>query len=395
MNKVDKNNIYMENIFIISMMSMLFTQFRLFSLPIGIGEIGLLGLGLIILIKVIKEKINLTFLFKNPFVIFWLLTFLLLAISYLWVNIMDIHHSDTNVIHDILAYGFVLYCIGLFLMLEKFFNISINIIMERMLYYSILFYGVLLAFTFLFGTAVGITGHYFAVERYMGLSSNPNQLALLFTIIPFMIFAYSKGCKTKLYNNDINAYLSLLSIIIIWYISSRGLVIGVVLGILLIVPYYFNKQIKKMMLFLYLILIILILYNYSSIIDMLFSRGMGGLTHRIELWGNGIELIKLSPFIGFGPGAHVSTIVDMSHYWEVHNTFLDLLLQTGMVGLIAYLILLYKISSNLIRNGNIFLIAAFVALIVFSSVHFVLRHPIFWFYLFYFYQVRNNKKCVE
>jgi len=392
MNKLYINKEIISSIFVVSMIIILFTQLRIFNLPIGFGEFGLLLLGLIIFLQLLIEKKNIFFQFKHLFIVFWVIIFITLILSYLWVNIMNIHSTNTNVIHDIMAYGFVMYCILLFILLDKHYNLDFGILVERISYYSLLFYGILLGVTYCFGDVLGITLKYENIARYVGLSSNANQLALVFTIIPFLILFYNKEYKTNLYDNiNINLLLFILSIFIIYWISSRGLILALVIMFILVGIFYLYQKYNKIILWLYIALLSLIILNYDLIIHMLFIKGIGSFEHRIELWTNAIELFQLSPLIGFGPGAHVSTVVNLSHYWEVHNTFLDLLLQVGIIGLSLYIFLLYKIGKNLFVYGNILLFAAFCVLILFSSVHFVLRHPIFWLYLFYFYQVGKHK----
>lgn len=389
------NNLYLKkefisNIFIISMIIMLFTQLRLFNLPIGIGEIGLLLLGVISLFQFMKEKKSIFYCFKHLFIIFWLFIFIILLL-YLWINITDIHQSNKNLVHDILAYGFIFYNIILFITLENLYDLNFKILMERLVYYSIIFYSVLLAFSFSFGDFLGITLNYMNVERYVGLSLNANQLALVFTIIPFLVLFYDKNSQTNLYENKtINLLLFLLSVFIIYSIASRGLVLSLLIITMLTVVIYLFRQYPKSVSLLFFLLISIIIINYQLLIELLFIQGIGGFKHRIELWENALELIKLSPLIGFGPGAHVSSVVNPNIYWEAHNTFLDLTLQVGIIGLIAYIFLLYSISKGLIINKKYLLFSAFSVLVLFSSVHFILRHPLFWLYLFYFYQFRKS-----
>jgi len=401
MNRLFMNKEFISNLFIFSIITMLFTQLRLFHLPIGIGEIALLLLGLISTLELYQKRKNIMAIFNHIFVFFWFIIFFILLTSYTWVNVMNIHSSDTNVIHDILSYGFILYSIMLFLLLKKYYNLNFDLLMERISYYSVLIYAVLLAITYCFGELLGITLNYENVARYVGLSANANQLALMFTVIPFFILYFNKNNVTNLYENKYsNIILFILSIFIVYWIASRGLNIAIIIGCCFIVMYYIysrfsNRKILLLSIIISIIISIFVFYSYMDLVKLFFYKGIGSYTHRLELWGNAMELITFSPIIGFGPGAHVSTVVDPSHHWEVHNTFLDLLLQVGILGLFAYIFLLYKIGNNLIKHKQRILLVAFCALILFSSVHFVFRHPIFWFYLFYFYQVGKSKTCVE
>ncbi len=400
MNKIYLDNKKISIIFIVSLIFISFTQLRLFNLPIGFGEIGLLFLGFLAIKKIyLFNKINIIkYLYDDIFVKYFIIFIFILISAYIYNILVNNHKTDTNLIHDILAYGFIFYLILLFKILNNYMKINFKFIMSKMILYLVIFYGFLLIFTLLYGDASGITYKYTGMSRYTGLSKNPNQLALLFTIIPFILMAFYKD-NNIYFEKEYIFGLVLLSIVIGYMSHGRALLVAWMISFALIMFYHIYiksfKNFKIIFFSIFLITFIGIFFYLNEIILILFSKGMGGLTHRIELWTNAIELIKTSPFIGFGPGAHVSSIVNVNTYWEVHNTFLDLTVQTGIIGLSCYLFLLYKIGKNLYNHGNIYLMSAFIALIIFSTFHFILRQPIFWFYLFYFYQVGHEKKCVQ
>ncbi|WP_416665955.1 hypothetical protein [Egbenema bharatensis] len=54
-------------------------------------------------------------------------------------------------------------------------------------------------------------------------------------------------------------------------------------------------------------------------------------------------------------------------------------MSSGMVGLSCYLVFVSWIGWNTWRKGSPILFAAFIAMLGFSSFHYVLRQPLFWF----------------
>lgn len=395
MSVLSLNNKKISMILIVSMMFIAFTKLRLFNLPVGLGELSLLFLGFISFKKIYKlNKVEvLKSISDNLFVKFWLMSFFLLLMAYIWIHATGIHHTNTNVIHDILAYGFVFYILILFIILNKYHEIDFEIIVLKMIYYTVLLYFVLMLITLFFDDTILSKR-----DRFIGFSNNPNQLALLYTVIPFLLIHFFKKDNIN-FNKKYIIYFLLLSVLVVIEIKSRGLLIAWFISISWIIYYmYYRSKLKAnrvVLNFIFVLFLGIVAFNIDEIVSLLFKGGIGGFSHRMELWSNALELIQSSFLIGFGPGAHVSSVVNTTHYWEVHNTFIDFTLQTGIIGLLLYLFLLYKIGKNLIKNGNMYLMGAFIALIVFSTFHFVFRQPIFWFYLFYFYQMGREKKCVE
>jgi O-antigen ligase len=114
-------------------------------------------------------------------------------------------------------------------------------------------------------------------------------------------------------------------------------------------------------------------------IDVLYGDGGEGSV-RIDLWRNAAEAIRSSFLLGLGPGAF-SGIKGPFLGTEAHNTILDWGMSSGVIGMFIFIALLLWVGWKAIIRGNILLITAMVAIIVFSLFHYVLRNPIFWFYL--------------
>jgi O-antigen ligase len=101
---------------------------------------------------------------------------------------------------------------------------------------------------------------------------------------------------------------------------------------------------------------------------------------RIDAWTNGAKVILASPLFGRGPGAHSGELNSLDPM-EAHNTFIDWGASSGFVGLAAYVALLTWSMLRVWRRGHILLLSAVIALFVFSLFGYVLRQPMYWFYL--------------
>lgn len=98
----------------------------------------------------------------------------------------------------------------------------------------------------------------------------------------------------------------------------------------------FNKP-KTWIMFYILIFIVVMFGSYSQLFNniMLSLTGKSGFTGRNILWSKAIELIKASPIIGYGRQAR-DYISVWGGYYSSHNVILEVMLQSGIIGLILW-----------------------------------------------------------
>ena len=118
---------------------------------------------------------------------------------------------------------------------------------------------------------------------------------------------------------------------------------------------------------------------FTDRIGVLYGEGGEGAV-RVDLWHNAVIAIGSSFLLGLGPGAF-SGIEGPFLGTEAHNTILDWGMSSGVVGMFIFIALLLWVSWKAVVRGNILLVTAMVAIFVFSLFHYVLRNPVFWFYL--------------
>jgi O-antigen ligase len=122
-----------------------------------------------------------------------------------------------------------------------------------------------------------------------------------------------------------------------------------------------------------------IMNTFTEFGNDVYEEGDQGLD-RLTAWQNGFNVILESPVFGRGPGGHSGGYLSPEPA-EAHNTFIDWGSNSGLVGLAAYVGLLTWATAVVWRHGNSWLMATLVALTVFSLFNYVLRQPIYWYYL--------------
>src|SRR5699024_11826901 len=92
--------------------------------------------------------------------------------------------------------------------------------------------------------------------------------------------------------------------------------------------------------------------------------GKSLFTGREYIWLNTINLVSEKPYFGYGMSARLPDLM-MTKY-DAHNTYLQITLETGYIGLILYLLILYKLwrlmfIDVIILNNNINYLKVFLA----------------------------------
>ncbi|MUG92465.1 hypothetical protein F7734_08340 [Scytonema sp. UIC 10036] len=365
------------------------TQARLTGLPIGVGEVMILMWLIFLLRRILISKYHfMTSIVRINFW-FWLFAFTSLSLGLLIAEFTGLKASGVE--RDFLAF-FLMLLISIGLSLSKHFYAETEKIILYFLSFSLSF----LFIVFLFPLKLPITLWYGGV-RFTGWAENPNQLALLLSLVPFLILHLLSQ-----ENNILRIwYLLLITICFVLGIAtgSDALLVAwiagfgtlIYLAILKLFIYLFNRNLKTFKKNIYqkisgiffvttslIIINIIYLVNASSSANLYDKDPQA--SERVILWKHGIAAILHSPLFGLGPGAHSGEVGPFLNF-EAHNTFIDWGASTGIIGLIAYISLLTWIAWNAWQQKYIFLFVAVISLAGFSTFHYVLRHPVFWFYL--------------
>jgi hypothetical protein len=239
------------------------------------------------------------------------------------------------------------------------------------------------------------------VTRYWAnLSENRNQFALLVLVIPFIALVFSVGNRLQLL---ILIPTVLVAVVLAVLVRSDALWLGWLFGGC--VTFYISLKRTRVSggngrdsLFVGGVLLLsaacIIGYKFwfiSVISEFQDAKSLVPRTGvvvtdtadvtqakaRVELLKNGLQAVKLSPLVGFGPGFHSGDNGPFDGR-EAHNTLIDWATQAGIVGGLILLAYWLWVLRYVVKCGDTILIGLIVALGVFACFHYTLRQPLFW-----------------
>jgi putative inorganic carbon (HCO3(-)) transporter len=181
--------------------------------------------------------------------------------------------------------------------------------------------------------------------RLQGFYDSPNYLAMyLAPIFLIVLFFLAKiiYTKTRVGIRLIFILNSSFLILILFCTGSFGAWMGVVgaTGLGLIVWFWGQKKRK-----IAIILAILLIFACVGLCFLKFSSIQGRLSidSRFEIWQGAMDAVVMYPLIGIGPGTF-KDFFPAHPLWGVpqpHNLYLAFLLQTGIIGFVGFLLLLF------------------------------------------------------
>lgn len=195
---------------------------------------------------------------------------------------------------------------------------------------------------------------------FRGISNNRNisSFSILFKMIflKYLIFK-SKNLKESI----IYRIIELLGIISIIILQSRLGIISLI-GSYLVLLIFLKKN--RFSFIFSIIIISLSTYAFQNIdnekriqknYNILNLNSDESTNQRLSFYSNAYDLIKQKPIIGFGLGSWKYESLKYRKITEgsflvpyyVHNDFLQITVETGIIGLIIYLIFLFQIFSSL------------------------------------------------
>jgi O-antigen ligase len=101
---------------------------------------------------------------------------------------------------------------------------------------------------------------------------------------------------------------------------------------------------------------------------------------RLALWTHGFEAFAQSPWVGWGPGAH-SGVLRPFQNTECHNTYCDWLTVAGLMGAVPLFGLVAYAVYRAVATSRYLLAIGLLAVASFAVFHYILRQPMFWFYV--------------
>jgi Lipid A core - O-antigen ligase and related enzymes len=187
------------------------------------------------------------------------------------------------------------------------------------------------------------------LNRVYGTFVHPNSYAFYLLIIVVTIFIYNQ----KYERNKFFYLLGAVALLELYFTYTRSAWLGMAL---IVVSYVFLSDIsfnKKISFGIFLIILSIPIYNltYHRFANI-FSGSMeeSSLATRLYIWKGMFSVFKERPIIGYGIGSfkYYSNIV-LNWRIEAHNDYLRLLFETGVIGLLTYMSIQFKVLKNILK----------------------------------------------
>lgn len=267
-----------------------------------------------------------------------------------------------------------------------FLKLSKNTVLKIINVYPVIclfFCYLLLLHTLLFGSPPSWIIPEDGIDRFSGLSKNPNQLALSILPIPFFsIIAYIEGMKRKKI-----VILELLAVFFLnFLVVGKGVLVAwfMSFAFLFIIKFQFREKIRINLNFINLrIIYISAILIFCFILFYFLYTGafpgsqedQGGI--RLHLWRSGFFAWMDSPFLGHGPG-HYSGLFSPYEGMESHNLIIDWLSAYGIFGFFIFFIFIFHTIILAFLKYDWIILGFIASLLIQSMFHFYGRQPIFW-----------------
>ena len=364
------------------------TQLRPEGSSIGVAELGLVGsLGLSAIPLIILRTFNLRLasIALASLLVFSIVFFLLGALQSESLGV-----SNSKAIRDSIA---LVGAVGGAVVVSVCASSRLDV---RNLMITYLVLTVLPLMALLLGDLVGIRffgiDPWYQEQRFQGWSTNPNQIGLLIAPclpLSFWLLATSENIVAKgfwIFFAVLTALIGIISysdaLILAWLVVFfSSLVFAAIRNRKSIYSIFGQLKNPSQALAVFFVLtstLIALSFVESRVLAILEEGNQAGI--RMTLWQHCLDAWSMSPWVGLGPGPHSGYISALEEV-EAHNTLLDVLSAAGVFGLGVYLLFWIFIFQYVSRSREFWLLAGLFSIFFFSQFHFVIRHPVFWFYV--------------
>jgi hypothetical protein len=211
------------------------------------------------------------------------------------------------------------------------------------------------------------------LPRYIGLSSNPNQLAFYLVFSLFLLnaalWADPKAMKRLWYRG-----LIVMGIVAALATQSDAAILAMASGLALMA---FKKEFPTASPFSILVTYLLLCSSFLVVL-VAWQWGIGDDDGggRLSLWSAALDVIDSAGGIGLGYGAH---ILDSGVWWESHSTPIDFLLSGGIAGALLLSTIAFVFIRAYLSAERCQPIVTTMTILIFCLTYSAFRHPIFWF----------------
>jgi O-antigen ligase len=230
--------------------------------------------------------------------------------------------------------------------------------------------------------------------RYSGGGTNPHQIAILMCALVFLLAREVLRRRGVLWN----LFLAFGCVYVLLETESATAIVALVTGTMVEIILVANRPVKKraqrirlvivecLMGLLLLVVLYNLLYRYAYSWIASDSNGLG----RFQIFSNIKNTFVKSPFFGLGPGVHSRTGRGLIEY---HNTYLEVLAASGLVGFIALFVFSLRLLKLTLAD-NTFL-PVIVSIYVYSLAGFAMRRLVYWGVVVFVTVICSAKKRME
>lgn len=226
-------------------------------------------------------------------------------------------------------------------------------------------------------------------SRFSGGGTNPHQLAVFLSAIIFI--CYRNLLKKSGSKRWINLVLIIIGIYLAYQTASSTLNMALTItAFLALVQFIVSKFIYKdrFLISILLIIIGLIIFviNFNSVFSILrvwIESDPNGLG-RIEIFTSINDTLSKSPLFGLGPGTHA-----LQGTAEYHNTYLEVIAMSGIVGLSIYYVYTIVTLKNMMIDTTLVLII--LPLLLYGLAGFAMRRLVYWVILMLVISISEKK----
>ena len=215
--------------------------------------------------------------------------------------------------------------------------------------------------------------------RFTGGATNPHQIAVLMCGLTFYFTRYVFKRKKPIINSAFAIICAYLELQTAASTGGAALVVSFAITVFIITGHRVSRKRKRYAIYAMEIFAILIIgiigykFFYQAVYGWIASdkNGLGRL-NLISQIGNSFTK---SPVFGLGPGVHA---FDLSgNIKEYHNTYLEILAATGIVGLWAFILLTIRTVKKILLVDDL-LIPILVSIYVYGLGGFAMRRLAYW-----------------
>ncbi|MFN8443672.1 MAG: O-antigen ligase family protein, partial [Caldilineaceae bacterium] len=201
-----------------------------------------------------------------------------------------------------------------------------------------------------------------ALHLNIGETIHANILASILALLLPILFALLLQYQIKRYQRITATLLFFILLAILVLTQSRGAYLAMVVALPLVMILRWPRLLYATPILLVIAAGVVVQLGVANVLDLLSSDGsLSGWAGRIDIWTQSVNAIYDFPFTGIGFGTFTTVIpllyplqVSIEGYPHAHNLFLQIGVDLGVGGLVAYCAILFTLFAMLWRTLRTF-----------------------------------------